>query len=134
MAEFQRIEKVFRVRAPSGIPSKKNRLCKGGRGRKHYYDSTTKQILNGLVLAARSQWMGLPPLTDINIGFHFEYKSVLCDPDGWCTATLDFLKLAGVIVDDSAKHILGFSGSTWTKIDQSQEESVTVTIFGHPAA
>jgi Holliday junction resolvase RusA-like endonuclease len=121
----------FWIPAPGGIPSKKNML-RPRRGGGHYYDKDTKSRLDAMQLEARLKWGGRPPLTDVRIKFRFGISSRRRDLDNSEVSTFDVLVKAGVLRNDSAKHILEQLGRTYDMVLPGNE-GVSVTVEGVPA-
>lgn len=122
---------AFWIPVPGGVPSKKNLLRRSKNGRL-YYDKAIKSVIDVMEMEARLKWGGRPPLTDVRIRFHFGISSRRRDLDNCEVTTFDCLVRAGVLRNDSAKHIREQLGRTYD-IVLPGKEGVSVTVEGVPA-
>jgi hypothetical protein len=89
-------------------------------------------MLAPLLLQARNQWHGGKPLTNAEISLTFLVSHLNQDLDGAAASVCDLLKTAGVIVDDSMRHV---HRETFTfALVEPGSEGVTVQISGVEAA
>jgi len=108
-----------------GVPSKKNSYRRSAGGGMHR-PANVKALIDSLVLQARNQWQGKPPLEGALVRMGFVVKDGASDLDNKLTTMLDCLVTAGVLRNDSIKRVWCFSATA--VINPDAEESVTVTL------
>lgn len=111
---------------PGIVPTKKNGKH-SWRGRV-VIDPDKKKVLGDFELLARSRWRGRPALTQAEVKMLFYVSHERADLDGGQTSLLDILKQAGVIVNDSMKHVRRIEAS-FIKV-HAGAEGVEVSLRG----
>jgi len=101
------IEEAFFLRGV--IPAKAN-LRRNGINRKTgkpmtFLPKDVKAVLTGLEFQARAIWAGKPPLTDVVMHVFFHVSNPDSDADNCEKSLYDLLQKAGVLKNDSFRHI-----------------------------
>lgn len=101
---FPELEHV-RFKIFADFPSKKN--GRAGTGSRSHYSPEVRATLETIELQARSIWGCRKPIVSPDIEVTMYIANFSKDADGLWTATLDCLKKARVIVDDSLRYLNG---------------------------
>ncbi len=88
-------------------------------------------MLAPLLLQTRNHWHGGNPLTSAEVGLTFFVSHLRQDLDGAAASVMDLLKTAGVIVDDSMRHVHRLI-VTYCRVERGKE-GVSVQISGFEA-
>jgi hypothetical protein len=120
------VEATFFLPVP--VPTKKN--GKGAFNERVVISRRNRLLLDEVTKAARVAWSGRrPALSNATINCVFHTTNLSQDDDGALTSTLDCLVAAGVLADDSRKHLVGGT-FTHELVGLGQPEGVVIHIRG----
>lgn len=124
MSHYRRAAKVdasqaeivtFACDIPCGVPSKKNALAPGSRGKRMHYRANVKKGIADLVVLIREKWLGKYKegecFTDAYLDVHFGVTHLRSDLDNSLVTITDALVQAGVLCNDSMAHLRGVTAT-----------------------
>lgn len=117
---------------PGDVPNKKDCYAprmRQGKGKGLYIPTVIKDQIQLLELLIRDRWKGKAPLTNATVTFEFHIRSRRYDLDGHGSTLQDCLVNAGVLVNDTARHLIE-NTNKFRQVHHSYETGVAVTVTG----